>query len=187
MFSNEDFKNIIDLKSVGTFFPYLNGTEKDIENYIKFIIADLNRSCRIKVEVNTFGSGYASFFDLFCYKKDGSSTMQKGGVEYIDGILVYICRLAPVAVWGYEQITKNASGGGVRGFLCPANHNLEKMPNDEWTEFINELKVKLGKHNIYFLDKEYVLELLPFETKIPTILDDGGPYRIFDALFFWED
>ena len=90
MFSIEELKRIIDCQSVGSFFPYQGGNEEDIEKYIKTIVADINNSSIIQAEADysMYGSGYASYVDIFCYKKDGTSTVQEGGVYFISGILL---------------------------------------------------------------------------------------------------
>lgn len=113
MFSKEELIKIINCQSIGSFFPYHGGSEEDIEKYIKAIITDINNSSIIQADADysMYGSGYASYVDVFCYKKDGTSTVQKDGVYYISGILLYICRLAPVAVFGKDEISRHSRGG----------------------------------------------------------------------------
>lgn len=120
MFSDTELLKVINNETIGTFFPYLNGTKNDIEGFIKSIVADLNRSSMIKAEADysSYGSGYASYVDIFCSKKDGSSTTQRGGVYWIEGIAVYICRLAPVACFGATQLTRHKEGGSFYAASC---------------------------------------------------------------------
>lgn len=75
-------------------------------------------------------------------------------------------------------------GGGSHGFL--ETEMLGSTPDGEWKEFIDILINKLYSYNISLLDKDYVSRDLPFEANIPTISTQGN-YKIFDALFYWED
>jgi hypothetical protein len=183
MFSVDELKKLINNECIGSFYPYIEGNE--VENYIKLIVADLNRSAQVMAEpdYSMYGSGYASYVDIFCYKRDGSSKVQKGGVSWIDGITVYICRLAPIACFGATQVTRHPSGGS-HEFLRP--ERLEVFPKGDWEGFANEIKTRLAKYNISIIDKNYATEPIPFETKIATILSDSQ-YKIFDAFFYWED
>jgi hypothetical protein len=185
MYTDQELKSVIDGNSIGSFFPYQGGSELEIESYIKTIVADLDRSAIIKADADysMYGSGYASYVDIFCYKKDNTSTVQKGGVYYLDGIQIFISRLAPVAVFGKENRSKHKHGGSF-GFIRP--NSVGTTPEGDWEYFVDEIKRKLASYNISLLNKRYVSQVLHFETKITTILDDGE-YKIFDAFFYWED
>lgn len=130
-----------------------------------------------------YGSGYASYVYLFCYKKDGSSTTQKDSVYYTKGISIYICRLAPVAVFGEDERTKHSRGGSY-GFLRP--DLIGSTPKGVWQAIVETLQRNLGSYNISMLGKDYVSRELPFKANIPTILNEGT-FKIFDAFFYWED
>lgn len=185
MYSNEELQKIIRYESIGDLFPYEGGNDSDIENYIKSVVADLNRSTNIIAEADydMYGSGYASYVDVFCYRKDGSSTSRKSYGVTIEGISLYICRLAPVSIYGYSKITRHSHGGSSE-FL--SFDRVNTLPLGDWIEFIEEIVRKVHKYNISILDKEYLTSPLPFDAKIPTILGDA-PYKIFDAFFYWED
>ncbi|MEN2465848.1 hypothetical protein [Ornithinibacillus sp. JPR2-1] len=154
-FTNEELKSIIKGNPVGEFHPY-NLAEYDheaVNDYISSVVGSISAIKNLAIEANfdSYGSGYASYVDVFCYKKDGSSSEQKDYELWIDGIRVYINRLAPVAIFGESEI-----------------------------------KRVLEKFHFTILDKTYLNEPLPFQAKIPTILADP-PYKLFDALFYWED
>ncbi|MBC8059308.1 MAG: hypothetical protein H7Y18_01430 [Clostridiaceae bacterium] len=185
IYSEETLRKFIDGRPSGKDYPYNNGTSKQIEFHIKSIVADLERSNLIKVEADfkSYGSGYSSYIDIFCYKKDGSSTIKKKDVLWIDGITIYISKLAPVAIYGASNKTKHSKGGGYN--FLDAN-NINSIPKGNWDDVLYTITNKLKKYEIEMLRKRELAKPLDFKAKIPTILNDGG-YKIFDAIFYWED
>lgn len=187
VYSNEQLIRIIETKPVGNFYPY-NTDEYDydaVDEYISKVVGSLAsiRSIEFEADFESYGSGYASYVDVFCWKRDGSSSEQRDGVFWIDGIRIYICRLAPVAVMGVGQITKHDTGGS-SDYIEPRFVN--ELPSSDWEDEIYQIKNILESNFLTILDREYVNQPLDFEAKIPTILADK-PYKIFDALFYWED
>ena len=87
--------------SVGA-WPYAGGSELDVEQHLHSLVSDLERSALISVEAdfNSFGCGYASFVEMFCFPKDGSSRKHSGFGEETLGLSVYVSRLVPVAAYG---------------------------------------------------------------------------------------
>jgi hypothetical protein len=171
--TNELLEQLIAGKSVG-------GSKSAVKN----VLHDLEQSKQITVESDDgYGSGYASYLDIFCFKKDGSSTRVTGLSTTIDGIALYLCKLAPVAVMGAMTKTKSKNGGS-SSFL--RSEDLNKVPSGDWNSLVAEIKLKLEKQNFVLLEPKILKQKMPFEAKIPTILGDP-PYQIFDAFFHWED
>jgi hypothetical protein len=171
--TNELLEKLIAGKSVGA-----------SKSAVKNVLHELEQSKQIAVESDgSYGSGYASYLDIFCFKKDGSSTRVSGQSTTIDGIALYLCKLAPVAVMGAMTKTKSKNGGS-SSFLRP--EDLNKLPAGNWDAVIFEIKHKLEKQNFVLLEPKILKQKMPFEAKIPTILGDP-PYQIFDAFFHWED
>ena len=153
---------------------------------------------------DTLAAATSSFVELFCYKKDGSSITKKKYIErdavtsiQMDGIIIYLSRLAPVAIFGKDSrskyIRENTSTKeefySGNSFLDPAR-NLGEIPAGYGTEEWHEIISKLAEAGYTLLDPEYVKQPLPFPTKIPTVLtvpDKGDVYNIFDAIFYWAD
>jgi hypothetical protein len=171
--TNELLEKLIAGKSVG-------GSKSAVKN----VLHDLEQSKQIAVESDdSYGSGYASYLDVFCFKKDGSSSRVSGFTTIIDGISLYLCKLAPVAVMGAMTKTKSKNGGS-SSFLRP--EDLNKLPSGDWSQVIIEIKLKLEKQNFILLEPKSLKQEMPFETYIPTIIGDP-PYQIFDAFFHRED
>jgi hypothetical protein len=171
--TNELLEKLIAGKSV-------SGSKSAIKN----VLHDLEQSKQIAVESeDSYGSGFASYLDVFCFKKDGSSSRASGLSTTIDGIALYLCKLAPVAVIGAMTKTKSKNGGS-SSFLRP--NDLNTFPDGDWNAIISEIKQKLEKQNFVLLEPKVLKQEMPFEAQIPTILGDP-PYQIFDAFFYWED
>jgi hypothetical protein len=183
--SEATLRQCIKGEPVGDRYPYNNGSKQEIENFLKQVIAELKDSQLIQIDADFshYGSGYASYVDLFCYYKDGSFNIQRGETTWIIGITLYLSRLAPVAVYGSGEKTKRKDGGSY-SFLRP--EDVGTLPEGEWNEVLYEISNKLIKFGFDLLQPEDILPLLIFDTKIFTILNNGA-YRVFDALFYWED
>lgn len=78
---------------------------------------------------------------------------------------------------------------GYSGFTFLDADSLGGIPS-RYNEELGEIKGKLAEAGYTILEKEDVAATLPFEADIPTILtlpDFGEEYKIFDAIFYWED
>jgi hypothetical protein len=182
--TNEILEQVIAGKPVGEHEAYKNGSHNTIKGHIKETIHALEQSNNISLETeDSYGSGYASYVDVFCYKSDGRSSQVKSGTTYIDGIAIYLCKLAPVAVIGAMQKTKSKHGGG-GSFLRP--EDLNSLPEGDWAAFVNEICNKLDNNGFEMLEARDLKRTMPFEANIPTILGDP-PFQIFDAFFHWMD
>lgn len=174
LFSNDDLKKLIDGEPIGSPFD------------AKRVARGLKRSRLLDVEIerDDYGGGTASYFDVFCAKRRGPSTVSKEGVDYIDGIAVYISRLAPVAVYGPMLRTRHATGGS-SSFLTP--EVIGQCPPGDWSEELTEINTILTRYyGITILDRGELIKKLPFKAKIATCFKRKG-YQIFDAIFYYDD
>ena len=170
---------------VGDAPPYADGSEAEIEPHLRRAVAALDRQRPLDAEgdFNHYGSGYASYVDVFCFKSGGRSTVRRDNVDWIDGLSLYLCRLAPVAAFGPGQKTRHDRGGGYT-FLRP--ESVGETPDGDWTAETRALADVLGWYGFSVLSKEQLSAPLPFKAEVATILADP-PYQVFDALFYWED
>lgn len=196
MFSNQQLRDLIAGKIVGSRFPYDTENEQEIEAHIRRLFHRINRIPNLicEAEWNHFGSGYASFVEFFCYlKEDVTVTEEKNGrrKEKTEGIIIDICRLAPVVIMGEDVRSKTicvetnkevswGSGSIVDGpgrvYLSEKFQRIAEKLNQVFKEFDYEL-----------LEAERIYKRLPFQTKIPTIYREPRDYLIMDAIFYWED
>ncbi|MBM7661035.1 hypothetical protein JOC85_001807 [Bacillus mesophilus] len=147
-----------------------------------------------------YGSGYASYVDFFCYRKDGSSIVDTKYIEkdsltsiQIEGLVIYISRLAPVAIIGKDERHKAIiDSEEIRDEFFSGMGMISKPQEviSTSSEFLindfHEIKQKLESAGYSILEKEYLSQPLPFKTKIPTFTDPRQ-YKVFDAIFYWMD
>jgi hypothetical protein len=182
--TNEILERVIAGKPVGDHEAYKNGSKNAIKGHIKATIHDLEQSRIVALETrDSYGSGYASYVDVFCYKKDGSSSHVKSGTTYIDGIGIYLCKLAPVAVMG-SMGQSQGPNGGTFGFLRA--EDLGTFPPGDWTKINTEIRQKLERHGIEILEPRELMRPLEFTANIETNFGDP-PFTNFDAFFNWMD
>lgn len=201
-FTSEQLQTIISEKPIGNSYPYNTKDDKEIEKYILNLFYSLNCSPLIKCssEFNHYGSGYASYVDFFCYKKEDCSILQKDYSQKsnvstieIEGFVIYVSRLAPVAVIGidtrYHTVEKleNRKNGFLGAFTFLQAKDVISTPPNTLAEEFREVVTKLQDSEYTILDRDYVSQSLPFKAQIPTILSVERDYRIFDAIFYWMD
>lgn len=196
MFSNEQLQDLIEGKIIGNKFPYNTNNEQEIEGHIRRLFHRLNSVPNLvcEAEWDHFGSGYASFVEFFCYRKEDVIVVEEkyGRRETrTDGMIIDICRLAPVAIMGEDdryktiRIETNEVVGGAYGTLLGG---LKKLELSEKSQTIAEqLKQVLKEFDYELLEAEEIIRPLSFQTEIPTIYREPKEYLVMDAIFYWED
>lgn len=201
-FTNEQLQTMISEEPIGEIFPYNTKDKSLIEKHIEELFYTLNRSESFKCEAifDHYGSGYASYVDFFCYKRDGSSKLSEKYIEKdsltsikLEGLVIYISRLAPVAIIGkddrYKYIKDNEKvkegSFGAMGMISRPEGVLDDPPHFMVDEF-REIKQILNHHGYSILNKQYLSQNLLFQTKISTFTDQTQ-YKVFDAIFYWMD
>jgi hypothetical protein len=112
-FDDATLKRLYETPPVGDIWPYESGSLDVVEGYLRDTVAYLTHSALVTVEADfdSYGSGYASFVELFCYKCDGSSTKPLVTGKSITGIVYCLSRHAPVVAFGWDRRTRHAAGG----------------------------------------------------------------------------
>lgn len=202
LFTNEQLQTMISKEPIGETYPYNTKDKNQIEKYIQDLLYTLNRSKSFKCEAifDHYGSGYASYVDFFCYKRDGSSKLSEKYIEkdsltsiLIEGLVIYISRLAPVAIIGkderYKYIIDNDKIKdeffGAMSMIRKPEKVLDEPPHFMVNEFI-EIKHILNHEGYTILNKQYLSQNLSFKTKISTFTDPMQ-YKVFDSIFYWMD
>lgn len=196
MFSNEQLQDLIEGEIVGDQFPYDTKSEQEIEAHIRRLFYRISRIPNVvcEAEWNHFGSGYASFIEFFCYEKANVTVINEHrgyrDIE-IDGIIIDICRLAPVAIMGKDDRSKTIRietnevvGGGQSSLLGGAE--LLDVSEDS-SGILKKLHEAIKEFDYELLETQKMNALLPFRTKIATIYREPREYRVLDAIFYWED
>ncbi|PIC63840.1 hypothetical protein CSV79_09780 [Sporosarcina sp. P13] len=196
MFSDEQLQKLIEGKMIGDAFPYDTANEIEVESHIRHLFYRINRIPNVvcKAEWNHFGSGYASFIEFFCYRKEDVMVVgEKYGFQEVEikGILIDISRLAAVAILGEDErykkvrIETNETVGGGYGSILDGPHRL--TVSEKLLTFAAELKNVLKDFDYELLEAKDIEQPLSFQTKIPTIYRPVRQYLVMDAIFYWED
>ena len=187
---------LIDGEIIGDHFPYDTREEKEIVAHMNRLFHRINRIPGIvcEAEWDHFGSGYASFVEFFCYRKedyvllDEENGMREIGVR---GILLDISRLTSVAIMGEEErhrticLETNKEVKSSQGSILDSPHSLLVSP--EFATLATELQKALQEFNYQLVESNEMSEPLSFQTKIPTIYRNERQYLVMDAIFYWED
>lgn len=181
--NEQNLRKIIAGVPVGDYPPFNQGRAKSANACARQLCKKITalRMLDVTQSLDSYGSGYASYFDIFITKSDKSSTIDRGHYIEKKGITFYISRLAPIAVYGKSVRTLHDNGGSY-GFLdC---ESIGTTPKGDWSREIEAVRQLLNIYKYAVLPSAEVSKQLWFETKIPTILDGE---TVFDALFYWED
>lgn len=165
--------------------PFLSGDEAAVAGFYKRMFAALGRDgVDVVMEDDHHGSGYASYISAFLSRRGGVDAIDHPAYVETIGLLLYVSRLAPIAVFGASCRTRNKHNSGTSsGFVTTAN--LNRLPPGDWNGFLRTLRVVLDAYGVELLPTEPLLAPAPDDIRIPTAFD--GPYAVFDTLFYWED
>jgi hypothetical protein len=183
LLTDEQLREIVQGRPIGIQWPYAGGSETEIEKHMRHAVALLRSTGALEVdaEFNHYGSGYASYVHVFCEKTQGRSRTSRDGTDEIDGIAVYLSRLTPYAVYGREERTKHATGGS-QGYLRA--RDVYSLPPGDWLQEVGAIRAVLQNLGFVFPEKQQLVEALPIELDIPTVLENK---HVYDAIFYWED
>ncbi|WP_047984329.1 hypothetical protein [Ornithinibacillus californiensis] len=196
MFSNDQLQALIEGEILGNAYPYNTKNEQEIEAHIRRLFYRINRIPNVvcEAEWDHFGSGYASFVEFFCYRKEDMTIVEeKNGLREAktNGFIIDISRLAPVAIMGEDERYKKTNMetdevvGGAFGTLLDGPNRLLFDP--KFQRFAEQLKLALNEFDYRLLESGELNQPLPFQTKIPTIYRNPNQYKLMDAIFYWED
>lgn len=181
--SERNIKRISEMKPAGDFDPYRGGDEEECEQYgLKVVrkIEGLNLF-EVSSEVDDYGSGYASYYDVFVTKKDGSAKKKINGLLEVEGVTIFISKLAPMAAFGY---TKKIFSANSTSSSVLTVEGVGKLPAGDWNKELHEIRNILNIYRISILSKAELETELWFKVSPPTVFDCRC---VFDALFYWED
>ncbi len=193
--SEENLKMLID---------YSNDCSADIRDFTKGIdysniFKELDHCEQFDISAAPlhYGSGTASFVDIFCTKRESESLLENSDAYMsVKGITLYLCTIAPLATWGYRErkirfthpysnLTKRGFHEPLMTFLTPSE--ILSTPDASWENVVKGLSEIVTGHGIQILKKEELNKPLWFDTEIDTLIGDETNYLVFDAVFFWSD
>lgn len=193
MFTNEQLQAMIRREKISEQYPYSEKDDEVLIHYLKPLLAEMSRAkIRYTMESDHFGSGYASYIQLFCYTDDFVMVTEEDGERKEDrrGLFLLISRLAPVVAiaddaWQFISFDECGVETGNGGTMTDHPDDLVIAPRFE--PFANELVRLFMKYHFKVVQKEDMDRLLPFDAHIPTLSRSRGKYLVWDAVFYWED
>lgn len=198
MYSSEQLQGFINGEKIGESYPYDTKNAEEIEAYIKQLYYRIKRIPNMicEAEFDDFGSGYASFVELFCYRKEDVIVVKDkekyGILEYEKtGVLLNVSRLAPVFIYGEDERYQTVRVETMKKISSsysslPGQINIFNR-DKKFDELSYQLFQVLKEFGYEALDEGYANKSLPFEADIPTFYREPYEYRVLDALFYWED
>jgi hypothetical protein len=138
-----------------------------------------------RIAWDCYGCGYASFVDAWFYRPTREFRL-KGPyrrTEYYCGLVVLLCRLAPVYALAEGDKFWDAKGSG--GYL-PSFESLDDIRTPAVRELAAQVGPILDAAGLKRMRQADLSAPLPPETRIDTNLGDE-PFRAFDAYFYWYD
>lgn len=167
--------------------PWAGGSAA-VEGFLRRVTADLDRLPQLTVhhaEFRHYGSGYASYVAVFLTRRDGSAQRSEKGWTHVEGLLLALCRLAPLAVL-LKPGTRSSGPDGAGSYDLPELSQVADADIPGWESECRQINQVLARHDITLLRSEVLGQPLDAHLRIETVLGDP-PYRVFDAWFHWMD
>ncbi|MGV9305566.1 hypothetical protein ACWDLG_19510 [Nonomuraea sp. NPDC003727] len=164
------------------------GEATAVEGFLRWLVADIDRLPQVTVhhaEFRHYGSGYASYVDVFVTKRDGSMCRSMDGWTHVEGLSLALCRLAPLAVL-LKPSTRSSGPDGSSAYDLPELSQVMDIDLPGWEEASRQLRQVLARHGVALLSSQVLALPLDARLRVETVLGDP-PYRLFDAWFHWMD
>ena len=183
-FSPEEVERLIRGQPVREPLPFDPADGRSLMEFYGSLVRRIERErglcCR--AEWSSYGSGYASFVEVWFYPADGSGRLS-GRDEHHAGLVVLLSRLSPYFVLGQDEKTWSVTAGS--GSL-PNFSTVDNLTHPAILAQVAPVTALLTSAGLRRLHRPDLAALLPEACRVPTILSDP-PFRQFDALFHWED
>ncbi len=193
-FTEEYLRNLANDQVQGDFTPFTKNDVQKVERYIKGMLGPLKdrKSFIVEADFENYGSGFASYINVKISKKDKSdSIITKSGNKIevsTDGILLYICSLAPFWYFGgvkwYSSYLDNKFQGGTMPFLT--SQDIRKYKIEVWEDEITFIKKTFEEYQYTLLSEKEMEKPLWFDVDIKANMGQK-PYSVFFCFFHWED
>lgn len=162
-----------------------------VEGFLHLVAAELDRLPGVVVAHRVFdnyGSGFASFVELFLTRRDGGARRLTGEWEETDGFGLCLCRLAPVAVL-LSPTTHSRGPNSTGGGDLPTLARVTSAPVTGWVTESEQVAGVLATHGVRLLDQVSLAVTIDPAIRIDSNLAAvrRPPYELFDAWFHWRD
>ena len=187
LLSETEVERLLHQQMIKDEHPWSTGDGRLVEGHLKATLAAVERSTRTKskVEWNHYGSGYASFIDVWLYKTTPEFDAKRpvGHGEQHTGLVVLLSRLSPYFV--FLEGEKHWHSRGASSYL-PEFNMVDRLETPAVKSLSDAVQAVLQSHGLVRALRSQLEEPLATKIRVPTILTDRG-FNQFDALFYWED
>ncbi|MCH4245643.1 hypothetical protein [Acinetobacter gerneri] len=186
--SETEIKKLISCSTISAQYPWNSNNLEIIEKFYLDVCdaVEEKTNCLSKKEFDSYGSGYASFYDAWFYqdtpKFKVATSMNYD--QYFSGLVVLFSQLSPFYVFMQGENCWYENGGFS---YLPDSTMVDKLENCAVSELAKTIEPILNSYGLIRLTSEQLNIPLQGTWKIPTILSTTDEYMLFDALFFWED
>lgn len=176
-------QTLLKLNRICEDWPWSTDDDRVIDDHLKAVVVSVCAACDLqdRSEFDDYGSGYASFVDVWLYRDHDVFRFDKGNCFW--GLVLLFSRLSNCYVIGQGQKIWHEQGGSS---YLPSFEFVDDVRQPALLAIVEDVCRVVDSKGFRRLRKEELSETLAEHVDIPTILGDP-PFRHFDALFFWAD
>jgi hypothetical protein len=163
-------------------------TGRNFDSQYPALVRELTHTLKLdsKAVWDSYGQGYASFAEIWLYRKTPDFKFQADKKQtQSHGLTILLSTLAPYFVLSegtkFWSVDGRSSGGGMPGFL-----ETDVFTTAGVRKLAPRVEAHLTKAGLVRLSKSQLAEPLPLEFHFDNNLATDVPC-LFDALFFWYD
>ena len=185
--SDGEIANLLAQQAISQQYPWSTNDSREIENFFKFVIPELERKSHVRsrVEWGHYGSGYASFVDAWLYREssDFDTKYRPAQGKSYTGLVILLSRLSPY--FALMEGEKSWGGNGGSSYM-PHFDAIDDFPTPAVAELAEQVQPILESHGMIRLSHSMLDTPLEPKFKVRTVLTDRA-FTNFDAFFYWED
>jgi hypothetical protein len=153
---------------VGDAWPYRGGSRQDILQHLEHAAEGLRQSPTLRVESDftLLHDDAARSAHVYCCKKHEWPARHAGPACSVEGIVVFLCSLAPVAFYCPLEVLRSNQGDGYRYNLQQAG----SLPPGDWNGELQWIVKNLEASGFRVPSREALVEPLPSVAEIPAHL-----------------
>lgn len=170
-------------------YPFNTEKESTVENFYRKLCEEVKSHTQTlyQIEVDDYGSGYASYYDVWFYRESTDFTSDRiASSKSYDGLIILFHRMLPYYVFMQGCKSWSINHPPTSSSYIPSRKMLDNFNNDSIKNLAQEVEDVLSRKGLIRLNKLALTTPLEISERIPSVLvDDYLSY--YDGLFYWED
>lgn len=170
-------------------YPFKTGKDSTVEGFYKKLCEEIRRSTQTlyQIEVDDYGSGYASYYDAWFYKESTDFASDHiGSYKSYDGLIILFHRMLPYYVFMQGCKSWSINHPPTSSSYIPSRNMLDNLTNTAVKKLAQEVESILSNKGLIRLNTLALTTPLEITEKIPSVLIDGY-VSYYDGFFYWED